>query len=142
MLALEHVDRARIVPDQAAWFPTIFEGISTERGRALGARDEPRDQRIFAALAGDELSTHGYEVGAGGAPAVSPRQERWFHRQNELMRNVNFIRLRLVQERGRELRFALARARSGDPARGVSRARGRRGRSRPSRPAAPPVSAR
>ena len=25
------------------------------------------------------------------------------------MRNVNFLRLRLVQERGRELRFALAR---------------------------------
>ena len=27
------------------------------------------------------------------------------------MRNVNFLRLRLVQERGRELRFALARRR-------------------------------
>ena len=25
------------------------------------------------------------------------------------MRNVNFLRLRLVQERGRELRFAVAR---------------------------------
>jgi hypothetical protein len=31
------------------------------------------------------------------------------HRHNELMRNVNFVRLRLVQERGRELRHALRR---------------------------------
>ena len=40
---------------------------------------------------------------------ISPRQERWFHYHNELMRTFNFMRLRLVQERGRELRFALAR---------------------------------
>ena len=41
MLALEHVDRRKIVPDQASWFPTIFDGINTRRGRALAARDEP-----------------------------------------------------------------------------------------------------
>ena len=43
------------------------------------------------------------------APAISAREARFFHYHNELMRNVNFLRLRLVQERGRELRFALAR---------------------------------
>ena len=119
MLALEHVDPARIVPDQAAWFPTLFDGINTSAvgrwRREMGARD----RRIFAALAGAELALHGYEVEPAAGPALSARQERWFRYHNELMRNVNFMRLRLVQERGRELRFALAR-RLRDP---VKRAR-------------------
>jgi sulfotransferase family protein len=109
MLALEKSDPARIVPDQADWFPTLFEGINTravERWRRDMSR---RDQRIFAALAGAELEQLGYDVAPGPAPELSARQERWFHYHNELMRNVNFMRLRLVQERGRELRFALAR---------------------------------
>jgi hypothetical protein len=109
MLALEHVDPARIVPDQAAWFPTLFDGINTSAvgrwRREMGARD----RRIFAALAGAELALHGYEVEPAAGLALSARQERWFRYHNELMRNVNFMRLRLVQERGRELRYALAR---------------------------------
>ena len=40
---------------------------------------------------------------------ITPLQERWFHYQTEFLRNVNFLRLRLVQERGRELRLALGR---------------------------------
>ena len=65
-----------------------------------------------------QIEQLGYEVGEA-APAVTAREERWSRRHNELMRNVNFLRLRLVQERGRELRFALAR-RLRDP---VKRAR-------------------
>jgi hypothetical protein len=109
MLELEHVDPARIVPDQAAWFPTLFDGINTSAvgrwRREMGARD----RRIFAALAGAELAQLGYDVEPAAGPALSARQERMFRYHNELMRNVNFMRLRLFQERGRELRFALAR---------------------------------
>ena len=75
----------------------------------------PRDQRTFAALAGDELAAHGYDPGP--AEPVSDRRATWLHRHNQLMRNVNFIRLRVFQERGRELRFALVR-RVRDPYRG------------------------
>jgi hypothetical protein len=109
MLALEHVDPARIVPDQAAWFPTLFDGINTSAVGRWRREMSRRDRRIFASLAGAELEQLGYEVDTGPGPALSPRQERWFRYHNELMRNVNFLRLRLVQERGRELRFALAR---------------------------------
>jgi hypothetical protein len=109
MLALEKTDPALIVPDQAAWFPTLFEGINTQAIGRWRREMSRRDQRIFAALAGAELEQLGYEVGPGPAAEISPREERWFHYHNELMRNVNFMRLRLVQERGRELRFALAR---------------------------------
>jgi Sulfotransferase family len=109
MLALERADRSKIVPEQASWFPTIFDGINT---RAVGRwqREMPRrDQRLFAALAAPELARLGYNVDARPAAEPSPLQQRWFHYHNELMRNINFLRLRLVQERGRELGFALRR---------------------------------
>jgi hypothetical protein len=109
MLALEKTDRARIVRDQVGWFPTLFEGINTQAIDRWRHQMSARDQRIFATLAGAELEQLGYEVTAEPAEPLTPRQERWFRYHNELMRNVNFMRLRLVQERGRELRFALAR---------------------------------
>ncbi len=111
MLALEKVDRSKIVPDQASWFPTIFEGITTGAVGRWRTEMRERDQRIFAALAGEELGALGYDVGPGGVTDISPLQERWFHYQNETRRQINFLRLRLIQERGRELRFALARRR-------------------------------
>src|SRR4051794_6486435 len=116
MLALERADPDRIVADQVSWFPTLFDGINTRSvgrwEREMGARD----RRLFAALAGDELARHGYPVEGEEARSPSPRQERWLRRHNELMRDVNFLRPRLRQERGRELRFALAR-RLRDPVR-------------------------
>ena len=109
MLSLENVDPALIVPDQAAWFPTLFDGINTSAVGRWRREMGRRDRRVFAALAGAELRQLGYEVGEATGPALRPGQERLFRYHNELMRNVNFMRLRLVQERGRELRFALAR---------------------------------
>jgi hypothetical protein len=109
MLALESVDRARIVREQASWFPTIFEGINTTAVGRWRSQMSARDQQIFAASAGAELARMGYEVEAQPARPITPLQARWFHYHNELMRNVNFLRLRLVQERGREFRWALAR---------------------------------
>jgi Sulfotransferase family len=119
MLALEKTDPTRIVPDQASWFPTLFEGINTQAVGRWRREMSRRDQRIFAALAGVELEQLGYDAAREPAAELSPREERLFRYHNELMRNVNFMRLRLVQERGRELRFALAR-RLRDP---VKRAR-------------------
>jgi hypothetical protein len=108
MLALERADPAKIVPDQVSWFPTLFEGINTQAVGRWRSEMSPRDQRVFGALAGAELGRLGYEV-AAEQTEPSPLQRRWFHYHNELMRNVNFLRLRLVHERGRELRFALQR---------------------------------
>jgi hypothetical protein len=107
MLALETADRARIVRDQTSWFPTLFDGINTDAVGRWRREMSLRDQQIFAAGAGPELERMGYEPGTP-VPAT-PRQARWLNRQNEFMRDVNFLRLRLVQERGREFRWALAR---------------------------------
>jgi hypothetical protein len=74
-----------------------------------------RDQRLFAAHARAELEANGYPVPEGEI-VVSERRANWYRRHNQLLRNVNFVRLRVFQERGRELRFALAR-RFADPLR-------------------------
>jgi hypothetical protein len=116
MLALERADRAKIVADQRSWFPTLFDGISTTAVGRWERQMPPRDQRIFAALAGAELAELGYPVPTRPAAALPPLQARLYHHHNELMRNVNFVRLRLLQERGRELRFAVRR-RLDDPQR-------------------------
>jgi hypothetical protein len=111
MLALEKADRERIVRDQASWFPTLFDGINTVAVGRWEREMSRRDQRIFAALAGAELEQLGYAVAPGPVAAITPRQERWYRYHNETLRHINFMRLRLFQERGRELRFALERRR-------------------------------
>ncbi len=108
MLAIDRVDRAKIVADQKGWFPTLFDGIHTSASGRWRSEMPVRDQRIFASLAGPELLASGYEPGAGRPPLAS-WQERLLHWHNQTMRQVNFVRLRVVQERGRELRFALER---------------------------------
>jgi len=108
MLAIDKADRAKIVADQKGWFPTLFDGIHTSASGRWRDEMPVRDQRIFACLAGPELSAFGYEPGPG-RPPLAPWQERLLHWHNQTMRQVNFVRLRVVQERGRELRFALER---------------------------------
>ena len=122
MLALEEADRGKIVPDQASWFPTLFDGISTSAVERWRREMSPREQRVFAALAGAELAELGYPVPDRPVRPVSSREARLFHRHNELLRDVNFVKLRVFQERGRELRVALRR-RMQDPVRRQARAR-------------------
>lgn len=108
MLAIDRADRTKIVADQKGWFPTLFDGIHTSASGRWGSEMPLRDQRIFASLSGPELSALGYAPGPG-RPPLTPWQERLLHWHNQTMRQVNFVRLRVVQERGRELRFALER---------------------------------
>ncbi len=65
MLALDDVDPALIVPDQAAWFPTLFDGINTSAVGRWKREMSRRDRRVFAALAGAELEQLDYDVGRG-----------------------------------------------------------------------------
>ena len=115
MLALERVDRGKVVSDQASWFPTLFEGVNTRSVERWRREMRPRDRRVFSHLAGTELAALGYPV-EDGDPRLTPGRERWYRWHNETMRNVNFVRLRLLQERGSEVRLALAR-RLRDPVR-------------------------
>ncbi|MGI9185325.1 MAG: sulfotransferase family protein [Solirubrobacteraceae bacterium] len=111
MLAIDRADRGKIVAGQKDWFPTLFDGIHTSASGRWRAEMPARDQQIFATLAGPELAACGYDPGRPRSRPLSGCQERLYHWHNETMRQVNFVRLRVFQERGRELRVALERRR-------------------------------
>jgi hypothetical protein len=106
MLAIEHTDRSKVVEDQAGWFTNVWAGITTA---AVGKwRDEltQRQVEVFETVAGEELRLLGYETGSGAASqALVPA----YAAHDAAMRGVNFVRLRLVQERGREVRHVVKR---------------------------------
>jgi hypothetical protein len=97
------------VEDQKSWFPTLFEGINTKAVARWPREMSPREQAVFASLAHDELERLGYPVPTRPIAPPTPRRADLYRRHNQLMRNVNFVRLRVFQERGRELRLALRR---------------------------------
>ena len=107
MLAIEQTDPAKLDQDKAAWFTGLEQGINAS---AVGRwRDElsPHEQALFAAVAGPELEAAGYEPGPAQEP--TPVASALYQAQDTAMKAVNFVRLRLVAERGREVRYVLGR---------------------------------
>jgi hypothetical protein len=73
-----------------------------------------RDQRLFASVAGAELERMGYELGPyGAASAPRPVRARAYAAHDAALRVANFVRLRLVEERGREVGYVLRRKLAG-----------------------------
>jgi hypothetical protein len=109
MLAIERTDPSKIHKDQADWFTNVWAGINTSAVGKWKTAMSPRDQRVFSSVAGDELKALGYEaVDADGAPSA------WLYVAHDAaMRGVNFVKLRVVQERGREIRYVLKRKLAG-----------------------------
>ena len=44
MLDLERADRSKIVPDQAAWFPTLFDGITRHTKEGLNFKRRAQEE--------------------------------------------------------------------------------------------------
>jgi hypothetical protein len=109
MLAIEQTDPSKIHKDQADWFTNVWAGINTSAVGKWRSRMSSRDQRVFSSVAGAELEALGYEpVEAGRAPRA------WLYAAHDaLMRGVNFFKLRVVHERGREIRYVLKRKLAG-----------------------------
>ena len=106
MLAIEQTDRSKVVEDQAGWFTNVWSGITTAAVGKWQTELSPRQVEVFESVAGDELRLLGYETtGGSSSPAVVPA----YAAHDAAMRGVNFVRLRLVQERGREVRHVLRR---------------------------------
>lgn len=108
MLAIERSDPTKIVEDQAAWFAQVSAGITAAGVGKWQTQMSEEDQRVIAAVAGPELRELGYEV-EDSAEAVGRRRALGYAAQDSAQRAVNVVRLRLVQERGRELRYVLRR---------------------------------
>ena len=106
MLAIEQTDRSKVVEDQSAWFTNVWAGITTAAVGKWRTELSPREVEAFESVAGDELRALGYETGgAADSRALVPA----YAAHDAAMRAVNFVRLRLVQERGREVRHVLRR---------------------------------
>jgi hypothetical protein len=110
MLDVEKTDQRRIVADQAEWFTNLWAGINQTSVGKWRTKMSPRAQAVFAAAAGPELAAHGYEAGEhAGTVRVGAVRGAGYQIANFGVRLRNFVRLRLVQERGRELRYVLRR---------------------------------
>jgi len=106
MLAIEQTDRSKVVEDQAGWFTNVWAGITTAAVGKWQTELTPRQVEVFETVAGDELRLLGYETSSdASSQALVPA----YVAHDAAMRGVNFVRLRLVQERGREVRHVLRR---------------------------------
>lgn len=107
MLAIERSQGTKVLEDQRDWFTNIWSGINTAPVGKWRTQMSERSQRVFASIAGRELDELGYPVERAGP--VGPYQLGFYALQDAFLRLVNFVRLRLVRERGRELAYALRR---------------------------------
>jgi hypothetical protein len=112
MLAIEHASPGKIVPEQAKWYTGVSKPISAAAGDRWRTEMSEEDQRLVAAVAGPELRELGYETPDGAGP-VSRSRALAYTTHDAAVRAVNAFRLRIVQERGRELRYVLTRKLAG-----------------------------
>ncbi|HXV58815.1 MAG TPA: sulfotransferase [Gaiellaceae bacterium] len=112
MLEVERSGPGTIVAGQASWFAGVSGPISSAEVGRWRTSLSPEDRRVVAAVAGDELRALGYEVAEAGAPVGRPRAAAYAGHDLAL-RTVNAFRLRVLQERGRELPYVLRRKLSG-----------------------------
>jgi len=107
MLAIERTDAGKLAKGQEGWFTNVWAGINTSAVGKWRRQMTPAQQAVFAAVASDELRALGYETAGGAAPPVARAVAYAAH--DAAMRAVNFVRLRVVAERGRELSYVLRR---------------------------------
>jgi len=111
MLEIERTDPDKILKEQAGWFTNVWAGINTSAVGKWKREMTPAQQQLFARVAGPELEAVGYE--AGEPARVAGLRTAAYAGHDAAMRGVNFVRLRLVQERGREVRYVLKRKLAG-----------------------------
>lgn len=108
MLAVERTDTGKVLEDQSGWFTSIWAGINTTAVGKWRRELTPRQQQVFERVAGRELAELGYETGAGRSRTAALLIPLYAV-HDAAARGVNFVRLRLVRERGREVGYVVKR---------------------------------
>ncbi len=110
MLAIERTDRSKLPSDRAGWFTNVWAGINASAVGRWKREMSPQQQRVFTAVAGRELELLGYEAGREAGPDDGLGARAGLYRAHDgALRAANFVRLRLIQERGREVGYAIRR---------------------------------
>jgi hypothetical protein len=108
MLAIEQTDSSKVLKDQAGWFTNVWAGINQSAVGKWKKEMSPRQQRVFDQVAGPQLEAMGYQrTPSEGRPGMA--EVAGYRAQDAAMRGVNFVKLRLIQERGREVGYVLKR---------------------------------
>ena len=112
MLAIERGAPGKIVPEQAEWYSGVSKPISAAVGDRWRTEMPAADQHVVAAVAGPELRELGYEVG-GDEAEITRSRALAYTVHDAALRAVHAFRLRILQERGRELRYVVKRKLAG-----------------------------
>lgn len=109
MLKVENTDPSKLQADQAKWFSNLWQGINTSAMGKWRKKMTRGDQAVYLAAAGPELELHGYDLGGITPVEVSNARAKWLETTNMYHRVVNMVKLRIITERGRELKWVIAR---------------------------------
>jgi hypothetical protein len=105
MLAIEGSEDTE---DETARYSRVTAGITAAEVGKWRTGMSREDQRIVAAVAGPELRELGYET-EGGENSVGGVRALGYSAHDAARRAANLVRLRVVEERGRELRYVVRR---------------------------------
>jgi hypothetical protein len=108
MLAIEKSARAKVVAARADWFAELATPISAASSGRFRTEMPAQERRIIETVSGDELRELGYEAQDGDTAIPAPRA-LGYRAHDAALRGVNAVRLRILDERGRELRHVLRR---------------------------------
>jgi hypothetical protein len=109
MLSIEKAPRDVVEQDKESWFTNLWSGINQKSVGKWRTKMTPHEQSVFATVAGEELEQCGYELGDHAEHLVLGTKALGYRAHNVGVRAVNFVKLRFVQERGRELRYVVKR---------------------------------
>jgi hypothetical protein len=109
MLKVENTDPSKLQADQAKWFSNLWQGINTSAMNKWKTKMTRGDQAVYLAAAGPELELHGYDLGGITPVEVSDARAKWLETTNMYHRVINMVKLRIITERGRELKWVIAR---------------------------------
>lgn len=109
MLKVENTDPSKLQADQAKWFSNLWQGINTSAMNKWKTKMTRGDQAVYLAGAGPELELHGYDLGGITPVEVSAARNKWLEATNMYHRVINMVKLRIITERGRELKWVIAR---------------------------------
>ena len=109
MLDIHETPEHKVVSGQEDWFEQVWNGINQG---SVGKWRRKMDQRqlvLFESIAGEQLDLLGYERATQDPSPASSAATAGYRVQNVAMRGVHFVQLRLISERGRELRYVVKR---------------------------------